>query len=251
VMNGEILRSKLVKDLFIQPCANDAGCSLGAALQAYSELGYKNSFVMDNAYWGPEFNNDEIKKILDECHLKYDYYDDVEGETAKLLSEGKIVGWFQGRMEWGPRALGNRSILMSPTKAENKDIINLRVKHRENYRPLCPSLLAEAASEYLEDSRPSPFMILSFYVKQEKRREIPAVTHVDGTARPQTVEKSVNPKYYRLIKSFESYTGVPVVLNTSMNVQGEPMVCKPKEAINCFYTTGMDALAIGNYLITK
>ncbi len=251
VMNGRILRSGLVKNLFIQPCANDAGCSLGAALQAYAELGHKNDFVMDNAYWGPEFSNEEIKKILDECNLRYDYYDDISGETAKLLSEGKIVGWFQGRMEWGPRALGNRSILMSPLKAENKDIINLKVKHRENYRPLCPSLLAEAADEYLEDARPSPFMILSFYVKPEKRKEIPAVTHIDGTARPQTVEKTVNLRYYKLIKSFEDYTGIPVLLNTSMNIQGEPMVCKPKEAINCLYTTGMDALAIGNYLIKK
>ena len=168
-----------------------------------------------------------------------------------MLAKNKIVGWFQGRMEIGPRALGGRSILMSPAKAENKDKINLEVKFREPYRPFCPSMLATAAEEYLVNPYPSPFMILSFDVQEGKQKEIPAVVHVDGTCRPQTVEKAVNPRYWKLISSFEKESGIPVLLNTSMNIKGEPMVCSPKEALNTFFSTGIDYLAIGNFLVSK
>lgn len=251
VMNGEILKLPFVDDIYVQPAANDAGTALGAAFELYSNLGYKTDFVMEHAFWGPEYSNDMIKSVLKECKLKYDKYDDIEGVTAELLNEGKIVGWFQGRLEWGPRALGSRSILAHPGIPGIKERVNNEVKHREPWRPFAPSLLKEAGPEYLENFYSSPFMILAFKVKEGKIKDISATCHVDGTTRPQTVTKDTNPMFYRLIKCFEEISSIPVVLNTSFNDRGRPIVNTPREAIRTFYSTGLDALAIGNYLVLK
>ena len=167
------------------------------------------------------------------------------------MSEGKIVGWFQGRMEWGPRALGNRSILTHPGLEHMKDKINREVKHREMWRPFAPSILEDEAPNYLENYHPSPFMLLTFKVKEDKKKDLIAATHVDDTVRPQTVNEKINPRYYKLIQHFQKLTGIPAVLNTSFNDKGEPMVCSPKDAIRTFYSTGMDVLVIGDYLIEK
>ena len=192
-----------------------------------------------------------VMSLLDDRKLEYERLEDVPGATAKLLSENKIVAWFQGAMEAGPRALGSRSILMSPLVAENKDRINACVKYREMFRPFCPSMPAERADDYLENARLERFMVTSFRVKADKADRIPAVVHVDGTARPQMVEHDVNPRYHRMIKAFGELTGEPVVLNTSFNIKGEPIVCHPREAIKCFMDTGLDALVIGSYLLRK
>ncbi len=250
-MNGKLLASGLIKNIFVQPAAGDAGTAIGSAFYKYAELGYAPKDKMEHVYYGPEYTNEDILNVIKTSKIGYEYYDDISGICAELISKGKIVGWFQGRMEWGPRALGNRSILADPRNPKMKDLINQYVKFREEFRPFCPSMLAEVASEYLEGAYPSPFMILTFKVPKEKRKEIPAVVHVDGTVRPQTVEKQINPKFYRLIKSFEDITSVPVILNTSFNVAGEPIVCRPEEAIRTFYSCGMDYLAIGNYLLKK
>ena len=206
---------------------------------------------MEHAYYGPEFSNNEIETELKDHKLPYEQHDDIASVAGELVSKGYIVAWFQGRMEMGPRALGNRSILADPRDPKMKDHINYRVKHREPFRPFAPSMLAERASEYLEDAHSSPFMILAFKVKKEKLGEIPAVVHVDGTTRPHTVERNVNEKYWELIKVFEERTEVPVVLNTSFNIRGEPIVCTPKDAIDTFLKTGIDYLAIGDFLTGK
>jgi len=249
-MNGRILESGLIDDIFIQPAAGDAGCALGAALWLAHEEGFKFK-KMDHIYFGPEYSNEEVEKALKTANLKYEEISDPSGTAAELLAQGKIVGWFQGRMEAGPRALGNRSILADPRDPEIKDKLNYLVKHREPFRPFCPSMLDKAKKEYLENAYESPFMILSFRVPEEKRKEIPGVVHVDGSVRPQTVTKEANPRYYKLISEFEKLTGVPVVLNTSFNIKGEPMVCKPEQAIADFYSTGMDALIINDFLVAK
>jgi carbamoyltransferase len=249
-MNGRILESGLIDDIFIQPAAGDAGCALGAALWLAHEEGFKFK-KLEHVYFGPEYSNEEVEKVLKTANLKYEEISDPSGTAAELLAQGKIVGWFQGRMEAGPRALGNRSILADPRDPGIKDKLNYLVKHREPFRPFCPSLLDKAKKEYLENAYESPFMILSFKVPEEKRKEIPGVVHVDGTVRPQTVTKEANPRYYKLISEFEKLTGVPVVLNTSFNIKGEPIVCKPEQAIADFYSTGMDALIINDFLIAK
>ncbi len=250
-VNGALLRSGLISEIFIQPSANDAGVALGSALLCALNYGDKIDWKMEHAYYGPEFTNNEIEAALKHHKLSYGEHDDIAAVAGDLVSKGRIVGWFQGRMEMGPRALGNRSILADPRDPGMKDRINHRVKHREPFRPFAPSMLAERAPEYLEDAHPSPFMILAFKVKQEKREEIPAVVHVDGTTRPHTVEKRVNEKYWELIKAFEERTEVPVVLNTSFNIRGEPIVCTPEDAIGTFLKTGIDYLAIGNFLTGK
>lgn len=244
ISNGKLLQHPSVSDIFIQPASGDSGVSLGAALHV---LGKHIDF--EHAYWGPEYSREEIEAVLKESKLEYE--ETSVDEVAKLLSEGYIIGWFQGRMEWGPRALGNRSILADPRNAEMKDRINFWVKHRESFRPFAASLLEEAKEEYLMDAHSSPFMILGFYVQEEKRKEIPAVVHVDGTVRPQTVTKRANPKYYELIKSFEEITSVPVVLNTSFNNKGQPMIRDPRTALGTFASTGLDYLAIGDFLVRK
>ena len=237
---------------WVYPNPGDAGLAVGAALCVYFENtpGARHERLRD-LYLGPEFSNDEIRRILDERGLAYTYVDDPSANAAECLAENLIVGWFQGRMESGPRALGNRSILMSPLKAEHKDVINRCVKYREAFRPFCPSMLYEKASEYLVQSRDERFMITSFAVHPEQRGRIPAVVHVDGTARPQMVRQDINPRYYDLIKAFGDRTGEHAILNTSFNVKGEPIVCHPREAIRCFYDTGLDVLFVGNYKLVK
>lgn len=251
-LNQMIWNSDKVKNHHIFPNAGDAGLPLGAALYVYYKLSNQSKMEkIFNISWGPQFSNAEIEAILEGRGLKYEHCKDISKRCAELLAEGKIIGWFQGRMESGPRALGNRSILMSPEKAENKDIINARVKFREAFRPFCPSIIEESRCEYLNGSREEPFMITSFDANTAKRDKIPAVVHVDGTVRPQTVREEVNPKYYDLIKRFGDITGIPVILNTSFNIRGDPIVCSPRDAIKCFYDTGLDYLAIGDFLLSK
>jgi carbamoyltransferase len=251
-MNREIKNMDLVNDLFIQPAANDPGISLGAALEGYRLFTNEIPDIdFNNVYYGPKYSNEEIETILKSCDLEYEYFEDISSKVADLLAAGEVVGWFQGRMEFGARALGNRSIIANPASEEYRDKVNKKVKHRESWRPFAPSLLYEARKEYLMHGDEAPFMILLDSVPEEKQDEIPAVTHVDGTTRPQTVRKTVNKRYYEMIKEFQNRTGTPVVLNTSFNVAGEPIVESPEQAIADFYTTGLDALAIENYLITK
>ncbi|MBI3669974.1 MAG: carbamoyltransferase [Acidobacteria bacterium] len=250
--NGKIYASGLVDRLFVQPAASDDGVALGAALAPYLETDGRLPLAkMRHAYLGLEYSDAEIEKVLRTYKLRAYRLEDPAKITAELLTDGKIVGWFQGRMEFGPRALGSRSILADPRDPEMTIKVNHAVKFREWWRPFAPSLLAEAAPEYLESAWDSPFMILTSPVKQEKRSVIPAVTHVDGSARPQTVEPDVNPLYWRLIQAFGERTGVPVIMNTSFNLRGEPIVCSPTEAIRTFFSSGMDCLVVGSYLVEK
>ncbi|PIN86234.1 carbamoyl transferase [Candidatus Woesearchaeota archaeon CG10_big_fil_rev_8_21_14_0_10_44_13] len=251
VANGALLEQDFVDDIFVQPAANDAGTALGAAILSSFGLGVKKKARMEHVYYGPQYSDEEIKRTLQRNRLKFDYYKDIEGKAAELLAKEKLVGWFQGRMEFGPRALGNRSILATPTRIRMRDKVNISVKHREYWRPFAPSMLENAADEYLENAHKSPFMNLNFRVKQEKWGEIPAVVHIDGTARVQTVNRSANAKYFRLISEFEKETGIPVLLNTSFNDNEEPIVCSPEDATLTFKKTGLDYLAIGNYLVRK
>jgi carbamoyltransferase len=240
-----------VENLFIQPAANDSGICIGAALEAYKQAtGTEPDVDFRHVYYGPKYESSEIAATLNETKLDYQKTDVCE-RAAELLADGKLIGWFQGRMEFGARALGNRSILADPRTASARDNINKHVKHREEWRPFAPSLLNEAREEYLVHGDEAPFMILLDSVAEDKQDEIPAVTHVDGTTRPQTVEKEVNEKYHRLIKEFEKITGIPVLLNTSFNVSGEPIVESPQQALQDFYATGLDALVLGDYIITK
>ncbi|MBM4083051.1 MAG: carbamoyl transferase, partial [Planctomycetes bacterium] len=235
VMNGKILYERLFKEYFFQPMANDAGCSLGAASYIYHcILGKPRCFQMDHVFWGTDYTDAEIEAELKAwSDLRYERAQDPAKAAAELLSREKIIGWFQGRMEVGPRALGSRSILADPRKEEMKNILNARVKHREGFRPFAPSILAEKCGEYFDCDYPSPYMILVYNVRKEKFSLLPATIHVDGTGRVQTVEEKVAPLYYRLIKHFESLTGVPVMLNTSFNIRGEPIVNTPREAVVC------------------
>jgi len=253
VANGKIFDATPFEHLYIQPAAGDAGLAIGAAFYVWHQvLGYPRKFVMEHAYWGPEFSDADIRRALERHGLAYRQLDreTLVRETAQRIAQGKVVGWFQGRMEWGPRALGNRSIVVDPRRPEMKDILNKRVKHREPFRPFAPSVLEEYTGEYYEHSYPSPFMLLAYKVRPEKRDEIPAPTHVDGTGRLQTVSQKTNPLYWRLIDEFRKLTGVPVVLNTSFN-ENEPIVCTPDEAIDCFLRTHMDVLAIGSFLVER
>lgn len=251
-MNRLIKNMDCVEDVFIQPAANDSGICLGAALEAYRvATGEAPDIEFEHVYYGPDYSNDQLQSALEQCGLTYTECDDIAAEVAQLLADGEVVGWFQGRMEYGARALGNRSILANPTSQKFADRVNEKVKHREVWRPFAPSMLYEARDEYLVDGAESPFMILLDEVEESKQDEIEAVTHVDGTTRPQTVREHVNERYYRLISEFESITGTPVVLNTSFNVAGEPIVESPQQAIADFYSTGLDALALGDYLLRK
>jgi len=234
------------------PNAGDSGIAAGAALHVYHQ--YVSQYVpqsIEHLYWGPEWNNEEIGATLKLCRLNYQYTDDPSQAAAARLADGKIIGWYQGRMESGPRALGNRSILVSANKAENKDILNARVKFREGFRPFCPSLLVEMKDYYLNQGKEAPFMIISFDVTEDKRDKVPAVVHKDGTLRPQTVDKDVNPRFWNLINYFGEATGEYLVLNTSFNIMGEPIVLDPMHAIRCFFGGGMDALIIGNFIVDK
>lgn len=251
-LNQRIWYTGKVQRQWTYPNCGDSGLAVGSALYAHYEHNPHDDIrLTEHLYWGPEYGNDEIAAMLKDRGLVGKYVENIEDETANLFAQNKIVGWFQGRMESGPRALGNRSILMNTAKAENKDIINARVKYRESFRPFCPSMTVESAPDYLVNYRAEPFMITSFDTVEGKKSRIPAVVHADGTARPQTVKQETNPRYWKLITAFGKLTGDPVLLNTSMNIKGEPVICHPREAIRCFYDSGIDALVLGNYLITK
>src|SRR6202140_497103 len=250
--NGKIAASGLVDKLFVQPAAADDGVALGAALAPYLDGGGKlPNRAMRHGYWGPGFDDAAIEPLLRTYKSRYRRLEDVAPAVAELLAQGKIIGWFQGRMEFGPRALGSRSILADPRDPEMNTKVNNAVKFREWWRPFAPSFKKEAASEYLESATDSPFMILTAQVRPEKRAIIPAVTHVDGSARPQTVEKETNPLYWRLIDEFGKRTGVPVIMNTSFNLRGEAIVHTPTDAVRTFFSSGMDALCIGSFLVEK
>jgi len=251
-MNSRVLQDSPFESVFVQPSAHDAGTALGAAYYIYNTmLGNDRNFVINHAYWGPEYSDEEIKAELDLDKLKYTHHRDISKKCAELINDGKIIGWFQERAEWGPRALGNRSILANATSREMQDIVNKYVKHREDFRPFAPAVLKESSGDFFDFNHESPFMLFICDVKPEKRKLIPAVTHTDGTARVQTVDQKYNKLFYDVIKNFGEITGIPIVLNTSFNVAGEPVVTTPKEAIRCFFSTGIDCLIMGNYLVEK
>ena len=253
-LNGKITRETPFEQIYIQPAAYDAGTSLGAALYVrHHVLDQPRDVVMDHVYWGLEYSPAECRAALEKSGLEFRELNDPDElalETAKLLAQGHILGWFQGRFEWGPRALGNRSINCDPRNPRMKDILNHRIKHRESFRPFAPSVTAESASEYFELDQPSPFMLITCQVRQDKREVIPAVTHSDGSARVQTVTRDANPRYWALLKAFERVTGVPVLLNTSFN-ENEPIVNTPEEAVSCFLRNDMDMLVLGPYLVVR
>jgi carbamoyltransferase len=258
VANGKIFDATPFEQVYVQPAAGDAGLAVGAAFHVWHQkLGKPRSFVMDHAYWGPGYSREEVRRAIDSNGIAQNGYcvaelpeRELTSKTAAFVADGKILGWFQGRSEWGPRALGNRSIVADPRRPEMKEILNRRIKHREIFRPFAPSILTESVADYFEKSHPSPFMTLAYSVRAEKRDKIPAPTHVDGTGRLQTVTREANPRYHALISAFRDLTGVPVLLNTSFN-DNEPIVCRPEEAIDCFLRTQMDALVLGDFLISR
>ncbi|NUQ57596.1 MAG: hypothetical protein HUT38_03895 [Candidatus Paceibacter sp.] len=251
-LNQKIIEDNIVENYYIFPNAGDAGLALGAALHVSKKFSKENTTQkIDHIYWGPCYSNDEIESILKERNLSYRKSDNIAQEAAKALAGQKIIGWFQGKMESGPRALGGRSILFDPGKPENKDIINMRVKFREPFRPFCPSIMEEYAHEYLSTSYKDRYMISACNVKNDKRNVIPAVTHVDGTCRPQLISRQTNRRFWELLDNFRQYTGVPVILNTSFNIKGEPIVCSPRDAVKCFFDTGLDLLCIGDFIVSK
>lgn len=253
VVNGKIFDETPFRKVYIQPAAHDGGTSVGAAYYVHHHLlGAPRGFVMDHAYYGPEFTPTRIRAALETAGIAYEPLNEagVVERTAEALAEGKVVGWYQGRMEFGPRALGNRSILTDPRRAQMKDILNARIKHREPFRPFAPSILEEATGSYFTKDHPSPFMLMTYPVRPEKVADIPAPTHVDGTGRLQTVRRNQNPLYYDLIKAFETRTGIPVLLNTSFN-ENEPICCTPEEAVDTFVRTKMDVLVLGNLFVEE
>jgi carbamoyltransferase len=250
--NGKIVASGAIERIFVQPAASDDGVALGAALAPYlDEHGRLPNKAMRHGYWGPSFDDDAIEKALLTYKIRHTKLSDPAKVAAQLLSQGRILGWFQGRMEFGPRALGSRSIIADPRDSQMNTKVNNAVKFREWWRPFAPSLKKEAAPDFLESAYDSPFMILTAQVRPEKRSVIPSVTHVDGSARPQTVEHEVNPLYYHLIDEFGAVTGVPVIMNTSFNLRGEAIVNTPTDALRTFFSSGMDALVIGSFLVEK
>jgi carbamoyltransferase len=258
VANGKIFGHVPFEEIFVQPAAGDAGLALGAAFYVWHEvLGQSRCFQMTHASWGPAYSPSEISSAMNEKRLLENGFEIAElpegrliADVAHEIAEGRVVGWFSGRAEWGPRALGNRSILADPRRAEMTEILNRRIKHRESYRPFAPSILAESAEEFFESAHPSPFMTFAFPLRPEKREAIPAAMHVDRTCRVQTVERDHNPRYWSLIREFAKQTGIPALLNTSFN-DNEPIVCAPGEAIDCFLRTHMDVLVMENYVIRK
>jgi carbamoyltransferase len=268
VANGKIYRETPFKKVYVQSAAGDAGGAIGAAFAVCHELTHSaaskpangRKFVMDHAYWGPQFDDATLRALVAVRQ------GDIEGQgcvieniantdalcqrTAELIAEGKVIGWFQGRMEWGPRALGNRSILADPRRPDMKDVLNLKIKRRESFRPFAPSILREHVSDWFETDDDVPFMMQVYQVRDERRSAIPAVTHVDGSGRLQTVSPDANLRYYKLIDCFRAITGVPILLNTSFN-ENEPVVCKPEEALDCFLRTKMDVLVLGDWMIRR
>ncbi len=253
VLNGKILLNTPFRRVFIQPAAGDSGTALGVCYQIYNGLlNRARSFVMEGAYTGPEFSDEEIRRELELSELQFETYSDSEvtKRAARDIASGAVMGWFQGRVEFGPRALGNRSIIVDPRRADMKEILNERIKKREPFRPFAPSILEERVGDYFEQTHPAPTMLMVYQIRPERRAEIPAVTHVDGSGRLQTVTREVNPRYYQLISDFYELTGVPVVLNTSFN-ENEPIVCTPRHAIDCFLKTRMDVLYLGNHAVRR
>lgn len=252
-MNGRIFEELDIEDIFIQPISgDDGGCTLGAAAALHYELtGDTRPLRMEHVYFGPQYTDAEIESALEEHGVSYAKSPAIQKDVASLLAKRRVVGWFQGRMEYGPRALGARSILADPRFPEMKDVVNNKVKFREPWRPFCPTILYERVGEYLTKGTFHPFMILACTIREEVRGKIPAVVHVDGTARVQTLKREHNPRFYDLIQEFDQLTGVPVLLNTSFNVKGEPIVCTPQDAVRCFLKTAMDVLAIGDFLAVK
>lgn len=250
IANGRMLTEKFADHLYIQPAANDAGASLGAALEVAHQHKLKNFAVMDHAFWGVDYTNAEIESELKRLKISYKKMPNIALKTAQSVAKGKIVAWFQGKTEIGPRALGARSIVANPSIADMHRQLNI-IKSREQWRPLAPSILAEHESEYFEAACDSPFMLLTHYVRQEKRKEVPAITHIDGTARYQSVYKRNNPKYHQMISAFKKLTGMPLVMNTSFNIGGEPIVTTPEQAIKTLFTSEIDCLAIGDFWVEK
>lgn len=250
-MNGKIAVRPEVENIFVQPASSDNGTSIGAAILVALENGINSFEELNHCYYGSEYCDEEIETLLIESKVKYTKVEDLSEIVSNYLVEGKLVGWFQGKSEFGARALGNRSILANPLYKNMKDKLNLEVKHREDWRPFCPSLTAESYETYFGKTAKSPFMILAFPVIQQFHQIIPGVVHIDGTARPQSVEKEHNPVFHSLLETFGKKSGHPVLINTSFNVQGEPIVDSPADALRCFFSTGLDVLALGNYIITK
>jgi carbamoyltransferase len=260
VANGKVRRRTKFQRVYVQAAAGDAGGAIGSALAAHHKLGGKRSFLMDHAYWGPQFSEEEIGRVIGEHRtlireagcLVQTQLDESElcQRAAASIADGRVVGWFQGRMEWGPRALGNRSILGDPRRADMKAILNEKIKRRESFRPFAPAILEEAVGDWFEEEDAVPFMTQVFQIKLDKRRRIPAVTHVDGSGRLQSVSKKTNGPFYTLIEAFREMTGVPMVLNTSFN-ENEPIVCKPAEALDCFLRTKMDVLVLGSSMLVR
>lgn len=251
-MNGRLRQQGPFRDIWVQPAAGDAGTALGAALWIDARVrdDWSHPYVMTHAYLGPEFADADIEKFLQWAKLRYRRLDNIAKETADILAQDKVIGWFQGRMEFGPRALGARSILASPLHAEMQVRLN-EIKDREDFRPVAPVVLEEAVNDWFENGVPSPFMLFVHGVRPDKADRIPAVRHVDGTARIQTVNRDQHPLYYDLIQAFAARTGVPVLVNTSFNTRGEPMVCSPRDAIESYLTSPLDALVIGSFLLEK
>ena len=261
VANGKVKRKTPFKNVYIQSAAGDAGGAIGAACVVARDIGdMKTTNHMDHAYWGPGYSNDEIEAVLKKnsveitkqhCDVEFvENETDLYRRTAEAIADAQVIGWFQGRLEWGPRALGNRSIICDPRRSDVKDILNLKIKRRESFRPFAPSILREEVKDWFEEDDDVPFMMKVFQVKQDKRKQIPAVTHADGSGRLQTVYKDTNPRYYKLIEAFAQITGVPIVLNTSFN-ENEPVVCKPEEALNTFLRTKMDVLVMGDWIVRR
>jgi carbamoyltransferase len=252
VANGKLLEKEYFRDIFIPPPTGDDGTSIGSALlYNYEELGNTLRHPLENGFLGPEYSDSEIETALKRFNLEYSRSDDVGKEAATMIADNKIIGWFQGRMEAGPRALGNRSILANPGLVNVKDILNARVKFREPFRPFAPSILAEDVGEWFDYDHEAPYMLFVFDVKKDKQHLVPGITHVDGSGRLQSVDQKRNPKYHHLISEFKKLTNISMVINTSFNIKGEPIVNSPYDAVRCFLGSGMDCLVLGNYMVTK
>jgi carbamoyltransferase len=261
VANGKIRSRTGFTDVFIQPASGDNGTALGAAFEAwYRHSKAPRAFVMEHGYWGPEFSSPQITAALDSAHAEIEASGCTRRElpdtaalttwTARQIADGRVVGWYQGRMEWGARALGNRSILADPRRADMREIINTRIKFRERFRPFAPSILESAVQEYFVDGVVDPFMLHVYPIRPEKRPLVPAITHVDGSGRLQTVSERTNPLYFALITAFRNLTGVPMLLNTSFN-ENEPIVLTPAEALDCFLRTSMDVIVLGRHVLER
>jgi carbamoyltransferase len=262
VANGRLLRETPFEELYIQPSAGDSGGALGAALYAYHALLNKpRKFVMEHAYWGQAYGDAEVKSALEARGVSYEYIAD-EDKLAEIcaseLASGRVLGWYQGRFEWGPRALGNRSIIADPRREEMKDVVNTKIKFREPFRPFAPSILSDHVDGYFDGADDphgwpkelAKFMLAVMPVAEDKQEKIPAVSHL-GTGRLQSVHSETNPRYFKLIEQFNGLTGVPVIMNTSFNLRGEPIVTTPDNALNTFYASGLDTLVLGSHVVRK